>query len=148
MSEGNMWARLRERMEPYWREATRHEDKLHRGIADVSYVSQGGHHGWIELKYLREYPKRAGTPVRIDHFTSDQRYWLKRKGAAGGYTWLLLQVQGSRLHLLFHWNRLEGIGQTLTAAELAERCVWSCVGLLDYASLGRELERRHEGDPD
>jgi hypothetical protein len=31
--------------------------------------------GWIELKFLREFPKRESTPVRFPHYTPQQRIW-------------------------------------------------------------------------
>ncbi len=64
------------------------------GCPDVNYVE-----GWIELKWLRAWPKREATPVTIDHFTRAQRRWLCKRYMAGGNAWMLLQVQ--REWLLF-----------------------------------------------
>ncbi len=106
MSEANMWRNMRQRMHPYWDEATRHEDKLSGGIADVSFVC-GGKHGWIELKHLDAWPKRSGTVVRCKHYTDEQRIFLKRKGRAGGNTWLFAKI--GRDYLLFDWQQAQQV---------------------------------------
>ena len=49
------------------------------GTPDVNYVE-----GWIELKNLRSWPKRAATIVRIEHFTEQQRRFLRRRCDYGG----------------------------------------------------------------
>jgi hypothetical protein len=87
---------------------THHEDALQSGIPDLSY-SGGGHHGWIELKFLKAWPKRKETPVRIAHYTEEQRHFLLSRGRAGGRCWLLLRV--GREHLLFNHERAQDIGR-------------------------------------
>lgn len=64
------------------------------GVPDVNYIE-----GWLELKWLRSWPKRSETVVKIDHFTDGQRRWLNRRYNLGGNAWLLLQVK--REWLLF-----------------------------------------------
>jgi len=122
----------------HWLEATRHEDSLQKGIADVSFVSLNGNHGWIELKKLPDWPVRDGTLVTIDHYTDDQRIWLRRKGRAGGFVFLLLQV--SRDYLLFDWKRAAGVGK-LTKMNLFNICQNSWQGRMNYEELGQELCR-------
>jgi hypothetical protein len=58
------------------------------GTQDVNFAE-----GWVELKWLREWPKRADTIVEIDHFTPQQRIRQMRRSRAKGNTWLLLQVR-------------------------------------------------------
>lgn len=48
--------------------------------------------GWIELKVLDAWPKREATVVRLEHWTSGQRYWATRHAMHGGTTWLVLGV--------------------------------------------------------
>lgn len=66
------------------------ENRVRAGTPDVECTL-----GWLELKYLPEWPKLPETPVRIDHFTNQQRNFLRRRWKAGGGAWLLLRV-GSR----------------------------------------------------
>jgi hypothetical protein len=72
------------------------ENPLHPGTPDVNYAE-----GWIELKYLTKWPKTADVlPVKVAHFTPQQRIWLRRRIAKGGKSFLLLKV-GKKEHLLF-----------------------------------------------
>jgi len=60
------------------------------GMPDVNYV-----HGWIELKSAERFPVGLGVlhgAVDKDHFTPQQRVWLRRRRRAGGEAWLLLKV--------------------------------------------------------
>jgi len=71
------------------------ETKLEDGIPDVNYIG-----GWIELKWLRNWPKRPETPVKLGHdLMPHQRAWLRRRHRRGGRAWVLLQV--GREWLLF-----------------------------------------------
>ncbi len=74
------------------------ENPAFPGTPDVNFL-----HGWIELKWLPAWPVNEGV-VRIEHFTNQQRIWLRQrwKKAGGGGAWLLLQVK--REWLLFAGN--------------------------------------------
>lgn len=71
------------------------ENPVHPGTPDVNYLF-----GWIELKQLKAWPKRAETPVRVPTFTGQQRVWLARRDRASALrprgiysrSWLLLRV--------------------------------------------------------
>jgi len=91
--EQSMWRSLRPRMLPL--DPHRIENSTEKGTPDVNYA-----HGWIELKYCKTWPKRAATPLRIVHFTKEQRAWLERREIAGGLSWVLLKV-GESEWLLF-----------------------------------------------
>jgi hypothetical protein len=119
----------------HWHEATRHEDKLQTGIADVSFVDKMTGHGWCELKHLHRWPARASTRVSLPHFTPAQRVWLQSKGIAGN-VFLLLQVADD--HLLFRHDQLADLGFLTRAETESTACaVWR--GRLDYADLARAL---------
>ena len=84
-------------------DATSVENPAYPGTPDVQFID-----GWIECKYLEDWPKREKTTVRIDHYTSQQRVWLLRRSIAcskrqteRGLGWLLLYVAKTREHLLF-----------------------------------------------
>jgi len=139
MSENSLWHKLRKNMVPkHWDEATRHEDKLSKGIADVSFC-QSGDHGWMELKHIDLWPIRASTIVRIPHYHDYQRNFLRDKGSAAGNTWLFLQVD--RDHLLFHWSAAQAVG-TLTTSELEAHAYRTWIGRkLDYIELAIAMEQ-------
>ena len=64
------------------------ENPVGPGTPDVNYCE-----GWIELKWLRTWPKRDATVVSIPHFTIQQRRWLRRRWEVGQSAWLLLQIK-------------------------------------------------------
>jgi hypothetical protein len=138
MSEGGLWSTMRQQMgaNKCWREATRHEDALQKGIADVSYISMLGQHGWIELKQVNEWPKRESTILRIDHYSDDQRMWLKRKGKSGAFTWLFLKVH--RDYMLFDWLQAQYVGKLPKDPLKRAACgLWE--GRMDWEELGEKL---------
>lgn len=66
------------------------ENRARPGTPDVNYVE-----GWLELKWLRSWPRNAeDSVVRIEHFTPQQRVWLKNRWRRGGRAFLLLQAAG------------------------------------------------------
>lgn len=56
------------------------------GVPDVNCV-----YGWIELKSV-DLPVKPDTPVRVKHFTREQKIWLQLREAAGGLALLLLKA--------------------------------------------------------
>jgi hypothetical protein len=71
------------------------ENPTHPGTPDVNYTL-----GWIELKWMKRWKNNAHrSPVLIEHFTPQQRWWLRKRWEAGGKAFLMLQV--GREYLLF-----------------------------------------------
>ncbi len=84
-------------------DATSVENPACPGTPDIQFID-----GWIECKYLEDWPKREETTVRIEHFSPQQRVWLLRRSIAcsrlqteRGIGWLVLYVAKTREHLLF-----------------------------------------------
>lgn len=69
----------------------RHEDKFAPGIPDISYCYRGKS-GWIELKYLKNYPMHK-TVVNIPHYTPAQKLWAKKYIEKGGNYFLVLRIK-------------------------------------------------------
>jgi hypothetical protein len=73
-------------MRPY--DAVSVENRAYPGTADVNYVE-----GWVELKWMPRWPRGCEIdPVRVKHFTPQQRVWLRRRWRRGGNVYLLLQA--------------------------------------------------------
>jgi hypothetical protein len=70
------------------------ENRVKRDTPDL-YIAEvtRAMRGWVELKVLPEWPRRATTPVRLEHWTTGQRYWANRHSLHGGQGWLVVQVQ-------------------------------------------------------
>ncbi len=80
------------------------------GTPDINYVD-----GFIELKWLRSWPKDPEAVVRIEHYSPQQRLWIRRRHLAGGKVWLLLQCK--REWLLFCHPKTMEVGK-LTRQQL------------------------------
>lgn len=70
------------------------ENPCHVGTPDVNFIN-----GWIELKWLRAWPKNEDTVIHIDHYTTEQKQWHYKRRRRNGNVWLLLQCR--REWLLF-----------------------------------------------
>lgn len=73
------------------------ENAVDTGTPDVEYCHEG-RQGWIELKVAKK-PARAATPVRIRHFSKEQRLWHRDRVKSGGRSFILVQVE--REYFLF-----------------------------------------------
>lgn len=105
--ESNTWQLLRKLMSQVW-DASRHEDVSAKGIPDVSFGSRGTH-GWIELKFLKDWPKRANTIVKLGHFSLEQKNFLVLRGMQAGHCFMLLRV-GRAEWLLYDHTQVKRIG--------------------------------------
>lgn len=64
------------------------ENSVGPGTPDVNYIE-----GWIELKWMRSWPARPNTLVKIPHYNKEQRLFAVNRRRRGGTCWLLLQVR-------------------------------------------------------
>jgi len=81
------------------------EDAYSTGVPDMN-ICINGREAWIECKYLKAWPKRAGTGVRVK-FRPGQVNWLVKRGRAGGRAFVALQVGDERF--LFHSGYAVGL---------------------------------------
>jgi len=92
MSEADLRQKVIQLLKPL--DAISVENICHVGTPDVNY---GGEwegrviEGWCELKWDRHWPKREG-PLRVPHYTNQQKVWARRRRHRGGSCYLLLQV--------------------------------------------------------
>jgi len=118
MSESGMRKNLVQRLKKL--DACAVENPAGPGTPDVNFIG-----GFIELKWLRAWPKREGTVVTLDHpLLQSQKVWIKRRIRRGGAVWVLLQC--GREWLLFWGDVAVQYLGTETRAELYyhARAVW------------------------
>ncbi len=85
MAESDMRKNLCRKLEKL--DAVSVENPAGPGTPDVNYIG-----GWIECKWLRAWPKRVGTVVKLDHpLLISQKVWIKRRIRRGGRAWVMLQ---------------------------------------------------------
>jgi hypothetical protein len=102
------------------------------GTPDLTYV-----HGWIELKRIQEWPARQDTPLKIGHFTADQRRWLRDRCDAGGNAFMLLHVDHD--WLLIHGAVAARIVGKASRQELLAHCVWMSLDGFDKTGFADAL---------
>lgn len=93
MNESLFWNLIRRNVKGHFE---RVENVISPGTPDVNYcftVDGRKYEGWIELKWIKEFPKRASTVVKIPHFTDDQRNWIIQRIGNGGSVWVFLRVE-------------------------------------------------------
>jgi len=117
------------------------ENSAYPGTPDVNFVE-----GWIELKKIKEWPKRRTSKLKIEHYTPQQRVWLLRRWKKGGCALLLLQVE--KEWLLFD-GEVAGlkVGR-LTREELYNQCLyfWETKPLTDEFLAIISLAMKRKGD--
>ncbi len=100
------------------------ENFAHPGTPDINCTG-----GWIELKCCDGWPAHASTPLRLPHFTPQQRVWLTRRWRANRRAWLLLRVGKGHdaTWLLFGGERAAEVIGTANKSELtyAAIAIWS-----------------------
>jgi hypothetical protein len=99
MKESTVNRYIREGLKGYPILLTRIESSVGNGVPDITYCSKTGH-GWIETKYIREYPKRETTKIKLP-LRPEQKLWIKTRGSLGGNVWVLCKI-GDVFFLLTH----------------------------------------------
>jgi len=106
------------------------------GTPDVAYAG-----GWLELKCIENWPKRELTPLRLPHFTPQQKVWLVKHSQCGGEAYILLKVAQDWLLLGAKWSAMH-LGEVPRSDILAAAIEWwgpkdrpkiadKCGGLVD-----------------
>ena len=92
------------------------ENYAYPGTPDLNITT-----GWIELKWVRDWPAGAETAVKVEHFTPQQRVWIARRAHRGGRVWVVLVVAGE--WLFFEGATALCVGKS-TRAGLLGTCDW------------------------
>ena len=85
MAESNMRKNLCNQLKKL--DAIAVENPCGPGTPDVNFIG-----GWCECKWLRAWPKRPGTLVKLDHpLLKSQKVWIRRRIRRGEQAWVMLQ---------------------------------------------------------
>lgn len=85
MAERNLNDRVMDALRGF--DPMRVENAVGPGTPDIEYIG-----GWIEDKQLKAWPSRADTPVRVPHYTTQQRAWHSCRRRAGGRVHVVIEV--------------------------------------------------------
>lgn len=89
MIESGVWKIIRDACAgPAW-DFVRVENPAAPGTPDVNWACRVKNHpwaveGWFELKHVDHWPVRLDTPLKIPHYTPQQRIWARRRRRVGG----------------------------------------------------------------
>jgi hypothetical protein len=93
------------------------ENSAYPGTPDINFCE-----GWIECKWVKNYPKKEDTPIIIDHYTPQQKAWIHRRARKGGNVWVMICIGGD-WHLLDGLTAFRYLGK-ITAQELKDLSTW------------------------
>lgn len=91
MRESSFWQYIKAGMAGRWL-ATRLESSSGNGVPDVTF-SMPNINGFLELKYILEWPKRPETKVKLP-LRPEQKLWISTRGKMGGNVWVLCRIAG------------------------------------------------------
>jgi len=118
VNESDLWKYIKTGMIGKWH-ASRIESSAGNGIPDISF-GLPGKNGWIELKYIREWPKRQDTKVKLP-LRPEQKHWISARGGLSGDVWVLVRIQDD--FFLVSWRDCKSAAeQGWTQAEWSGIC--------------------------
>jgi len=117
MNESGVWQYLRKGMMGSGWHVTRIESSAGNGVPDVSYGIPGIS-GWIELKYIVNWPVRATTKVKLP-LRPEQKYWIKARGELAGNVWVFIRIEDD--FFLLSWE------EALDAYDGWDKETWLCL---------------------
>lgn len=101
------------------------------GTPDVNYVE-----GWLELKSVPCWPTNIKVPLRVEHWTPEQKVWHLRRSRAGGETYVLLEVVNPGTCMLI---RGDVAARILGVASYQELAAVAVVEWPDRSAMKKEL---------
>ena len=124
-----------------------------RGIPDVFYSlpsgpdgwQQGGWNiGWVELKHVKDWPRRPKTTLTLRNFSLPQQAFMRTWGGKTGRCWVFVKVGRERHadYLLFGWKQAVTIPLGKTKAEMFESAHAHWHGKVDVHELEAALMGR------
>ena len=114
---------------------TRIENSFFKGIPDVNYLINGCE-GWIELKYREKFPVRTKTPIKLNHFTKEQKLWHKIRVENGGRTFMFLKID--KTYYLFKGDNIQLVG-SLNRKEMENKCCKTWEKKINFKEFIKEL---------
>ena len=122
MSEKNFWALVRGNLDL---NMYRVENRVSAGMPDIHYIDNGIT-GWIELKYMENFPKKGRMRVGLK---LHQSFWHNRYNDHGGKTWILIRIGRVGTYLV-DGKHSDKIQKRPSPYDLLRMCSWKKRGNL------------------
>ena len=133
MSERNLWRYLQRNLRDKGL-FMRIENPFYEGVPDVNYLINGIE-GWIELKFLKQFPKKELTPIKLPHYTTAQKIWHKIRHENKGNTAIILQVDN--YYFIFKQDKTALVGNLNFHLQKFLRLVFLQLHLLSHLFLSQ-----------
>jgi hypothetical protein len=115
------------------------ENSMSDGQPDTNVCIEG-HVCDIELKYIRQWPKRESTIIKIPHYTENQRLWIFKRAMALGSVFLFVKVVND-YYLFTPYAAIEMVGKTLTRKGFRNEAHAYWAGRINFEELKGELKK-------
>lgn len=135
MKESSLWQYIRQGMLGKWH-ATRIESSSGNGVPDVSFGIPGTN-GWMELKYIKEWPVRDTTKVKLP-LRPEQKHWIKVRGCLSGNVWVLIRIENN--FFLLDWGQAVEACDGWRFKDYVENSTANWVNRVDFDELAAYLE--------
>ena len=135
MSERNFWNYVRKSLPDV--KMYRVENRVSEGMPDVHYIKDGKS-GWIELKYLAEWPARNKICVGL---RLNQSFWLDEYKQLKGRCWILIRI-GREFVGLIDGADAKKVYEKIPVKELLDCFVYKKFGSMspaDWAELADKI---------
>ena len=121
MNESGVWQTLKNGMVGKWH-VSRIESSAGNGIPDLTF-GISAKQGWVELKYIPEWPVREGTKLKLP-LRPEQKHWIKARGSLSGDVWVFVRVMDT-FFLLSWFKALDAAEEGWTGREwLTKSNLW------------------------
>ena len=137
MTESSLWRYIKAGLANHRILLTRIESSSGNGVPDVTYTTETGHH-WLELKYIKEWPKRESTLVKLP-LRPEQKLWINTRGSLGGDVRVLVRIENEFFLVSHHeiYELCEGKTRAEWRKDYCFEGYWK--DRIDFEELYREL---------
>lgn len=120
-TESTLWRYLKTGMTGKWL-ATRIESCAGNGVPDVAYTVKNKH-GWMELKYIKEWPKRESTKIKLP-LRPEQKLWIATRGKLADGVWVMCKIDNDYYLLDYELAILACDGWTRSEWDMLSNLNW------------------------
>ena len=136
MNETGVWNYIKNGMICTGWHTSRIESSAGNGIPDVSFGIKGVS-GWIELKYIAEWPKRTLTKVKLP-LRPEQKHWIKARGELSGNVWVICRIE--EYFFILTWEEALSAYDGWTHMEWLENSHYYWWKRIDFGGLYSQLK--------
>lgn len=144
MNESGVWQYIKKGMLTSGWHVTRIESSSGNGVPDITF-GLPKINGWIELKYVPEWPKLGKTKIKLP-LRPEQKYWINCRGELSGNVWVIVRIKDT-FFLLDHEQAVDAC-EGWTLLEWMDKCTERWDLRIDFSSLKWFLSKYQTNKPE